>query len=92
MSKHAALSPSRAKDFKQCPLLFRFRVIDRLAEPPSPEALRGTLVHAVLERLFDAPALERTEATAQALLDPRRIAASSAAANARPNGWTARAC
>ena len=37
MSKHAALSPSRAKDFKQCPLLFRFRVIDRLAEPPSPE-------------------------------------------------------
>jgi len=36
MSKHAALSPSRAKDFKQCPLLFRFRVIDRLAEPPSP--------------------------------------------------------
>ena len=70
MSKHAALSPSRAKDFKQCPLLFRFRVIDRLAEPPSPEALRGTLVHAVLERLFDAPALERTEATAQALLDP----------------------
>ena len=81
MSKHAALSPSRAKDFKQCPLLFRFRVIDRLAEPPSPEALRGTLVHAVLERLFDAPALERTEATAQALLDPlwqERLAASPA--------------
>lgn len=81
MSKHAALSPSRAKDFKQCPLLFRFRVIDRLAEPPSSEALRGTLVHAVLERLFDAPALERTEATAQALLDPlwqERLAASPA--------------
>ena len=81
MSKYAALSPSRAKDFKQCPLLFRFRVIDRLAEPPSPEALRGTLVHAVLERLFDAPALERTEATAQALLDPlwqERLAASPA--------------
>ena len=52
-----------------------------LAEPPSPEALRGTLVHAVLERLFDAPALERTEATAQALLDPlwqERLAASPA--------------
>ena len=36
-----------------CPLLYRFRVIDRLPEPPSPAAARGTLVHAVLERLFD---------------------------------------
>ena len=25
-----ALSPSRAADFKQCPLLYRFRAIDRL--------------------------------------------------------------
>lgn len=55
-----ALSPSRAADFMQCPLLYRFRVVDRLPEPPSPAAARGTLVHAVLERLFDVPAPERT--------------------------------
>jgi putative RecB family exonuclease len=54
------LSPSRAADFKSCPLLYRFRAIDRLPEPPSPEAVRGTLVHAVLERLFDVPPAART--------------------------------
>ena len=56
----SALSPSRAGDFMTCPLLYRFRVIDRLPEPPSPAAARGTLVHAVLEHLFDRPARERT--------------------------------
>src|SRR6266702_3235360 len=54
-----SLSPSRAGDFLTCPLLYRFRVIDRLPEPPSPAAARGTLVHAVLERLFDHPAAAR---------------------------------
>lgn len=52
----------------QCPLLFRFRVIDKLPEPPSEAAARGTLVHSVLERLYDAPAGERTMAAAVALL------------------------
>jgi putative RecB family exonuclease len=65
-----SLSPSRAGDFLTCPLLYRFRVIDRLPEPPSPAAARGTLVHAVLERLFDAPAAARTREAAQALLEP----------------------
>ncbi|MGV9314465.1 RecB family exonuclease [Streptomyces sp. NPDC003691] len=63
-----SLSPSRASDFMQCPLLYRFRVIDRLPEKPSPAATRGTLVHAVLERLFDAPAAERTAPAARALV------------------------
>ncbi|MFI6349375.1 RecB family exonuclease [Streptomyces sp. NPDC050560] len=52
----------------QCPLLYRFRVIDRLPEQPSPAATRGTLVHAVLERLFDAPAAERTAPRARSLV------------------------
>jgi putative RecB family exonuclease len=65
-----ALSPSRAGDFMTCPLLYRFRVIDRLPEPPSPAAARGTLVHAVLERLFDRPAPDRTIVAARALLEP----------------------
>lgn len=64
------LSPSRANDFLQCPLLYRFRVVDRLPEPPSAAAVRGTLVHAVLERLFDAPAGERTIDAARGLLAP----------------------
>jgi putative RecB family exonuclease len=65
------LSPSRANDFMQCPLLFRFRVIDRLPEPPSAAAARGTLVHAVLESLFDEPAGGRTLDHARELLGPR---------------------
>ncbi|TGB14340.1 DUF2800 domain-containing protein [Streptomyces palmae] len=64
----ASLSPSRAADFMQCPLLYRFRVIDRLPEKPSAAATRGTVVHAVLERLFDAPAVERTPARARSLV------------------------
>lgn len=56
-----ALSPSRAADFKSCPLKFRFRTIDRLPEPPSAAAARGTLVHAALQRMFDVPADARTE-------------------------------
>lgn len=65
-----SLSPSRAGDFMACPLRYRFRVVDKLPEPASPAAVRGTLVHAVLERLFDLPALERTPAAAAALLSP----------------------
>jgi putative RecB family exonuclease len=64
----ASLSPSRASDFMQCPLLYRFRVIDRLPEKPSEAATRGTLVHSVLERLFDAPAAERTAPRAKSLI------------------------
>jgi len=55
-----ALSPSRANDFQTCPLLFRLRSIDRLPEPPSAAAVRGTLVHEVLERMFDLPAAARS--------------------------------
>jgi putative RecB family exonuclease len=65
-----SLSPSRASDFLTCPLLYRFRVIDRLPERPSPLATRGTVVHAVLERLFDLPAAERTPDRAEAMLEP----------------------
>ncbi|MDN3293606.1 RecB family exonuclease [Streptomyces ficellus] len=63
-----SLSPSRASDFMQCPLLYRFRVIDKLPEKPSAAATRGTLVHAVLERLFDDPAVERTAPKAKAMV------------------------
>lgn len=46
------LSPSKVASFKDCALAFRFSTIDRLPEPPSPPAAKGTLVHKALELLF----------------------------------------
>lgn len=65
-----ALSPSRAGDFKQCPLLYRFRAVDRLEETPTRAQVRGTVVHSVLERMFGLPAEQRDLTTAQELLEP----------------------
>jgi len=65
-----SLSPSRAGDFMSCPLLYRFRTIDKLPEPYSPAAVRGTVVHKVLENLFDLPSQERTSAQAAEMLQP----------------------
>ena len=65
-----ALSPSRAADFKQCPLLYRFRAIDRLPEPPSAAQLRGSVVHSALEQLYALPAPLRDQDTALALVAP----------------------
>ncbi|WP_025617628.1 RecB family exonuclease [Salinispora cortesiana] len=67
----ASLSPSRAADFKTCPLLYRFRSIDRLPEQPTMEQARGTLIHAVLERLFDLPSAGRTPRAASDLVAPQ---------------------
>ena len=65
-----ALSPSRAGDFMTCPLLYRYRTIDKLPEPYSVDAVRGTVVHRVLENLFDLPAFDRTPEQARGLLMP----------------------
>jgi len=65
-----SLSPSRASDFKTCPLLYRFRSIDRLPETPTRAATRGTVVHSVLEHLYDLPASDRTVEAAQADVAP----------------------
>ncbi|OBI53366.1 RecB family exonuclease [Mycobacterium sp. E787] len=65
-----ALSPSRAADFKQCPLLYRFRAIDRLPEAPSTAQLRGSLVHAALEQLYGLPAGMRGPDAAGSLVEP----------------------
>jgi putative RecB family exonuclease len=65
-----SLSPSRASDFMACPLLYRFRTIDKLPEPFSPDAVRGTVVHKVLEDLFDLAPTDRTPERALDLLEP----------------------
>jgi putative RecB family exonuclease len=65
-----SLSPSRAGDFMTCPLLYRYRTVDKLPEPSSPDAVRGTVVHKVLEDLFDLPAVQRTPDQAARMLEP----------------------
>jgi putative RecB family exonuclease len=68
--RRPALSPSRASDFKQCPLLYRFRAIDRLPEPSSVAQVRGSVVHGALERLYALPAASRVPNTAMTLVEP----------------------
>ncbi|MFB1298190.1 RecB family exonuclease [Mycobacterium sp. pW049] len=68
--RRPALSPSRAADFKQCPLLYRFRAIDRLPEPSSTAQVRGSVVHAALEQLYALPAADRVPEAATALVAP----------------------
>ena len=65
-----ALSPSRAGDYQQCPLLYRFRSIDKLPEPKTIAQVKGTLVHAVLEELHALPREQRTYPTAVKMLKP----------------------
>ena len=64
-----SLSPSKVSSFKDCALAFRLSNIDRLPEPPSPQAAKGTLVHRALQLLMweEEPA-GRTEKAAMAKL------------------------
>jgi putative RecB family exonuclease len=67
-----SLSPSKVASFKDCALAFRFSNIDRLPEPPSPAATKGSLVHRALELLFCEPAPVRTLPVALDCLDRAR--------------------
>ena len=63
-----SLSPSKVSTFKDCALAFRFSAIDKLPEPPSVPAVKGTTVHRALELLLlDAPD-DRTPERAQECL------------------------
>ena len=64
-----SLSPSKVASFKDCALAFRLSNIDRVPEPPSPHAAKGTLVHRALQLLMweEEPA-KRTEQAALAKL------------------------
>lgn len=63
-----ALSASRAKEYMKCPLQYRLHVIDGFKEPPTKATAKGTLVHSVLENLFDAAPDQRTSEHARSLL------------------------
>jgi len=67
-----SLTPSKVASFKDCALAFRFSAIDRLPEPPSPWATKGTLVHRALELLFCKAPSRRTLATALTCLGTAR--------------------
>jgi len=47
-----SLTPSKVSTFKECALAFRLSVIDKVPEPPSLQAFKGTVVHRALELLM----------------------------------------
>lgn len=65
------LSPSAVSEYENCPQQYKYRKIDKLPEPPSLDAERGTLIHTVLQDLFEVPAGDRTPKTAIDLLPSR---------------------
>lgn len=65
------LSPSAVNEYENCPQLYRYRKIDKLPEPPSLDAERGTLVHTILQDIFEFPARDRTLEKAIDLLPTR---------------------
>lgn len=68
MTRPFALSPSRAREYLQCPLKFRFSTVDRIPQVPTEAQLKGTVVHEVLEGLFELPADQRNVEQAKSLL------------------------
>ena len=72
VGKPTGLSPSSFSAFKDCPLAFRFSYLDKLPQPPSPAASKGTLVHRALEHLMLRDPGARTLANALADLDHAR--------------------
>ena len=65
----SSLSPSKVSSFKDCALAFRLSAIDRLPEPPSPPAAKGTLVHRALQLLlWEEEPGHRTPAAARSKL------------------------
>lgn len=66
--KPLALSASRAADYRQCPLLYRLRAIDRIPEPKTRAQVLGTVVHSVLEELYGLDQAERAPERAVGLV------------------------
>jgi putative RecB family exonuclease len=65
--KQLRLSPSAVASFEQCPLLFRRRHVERIAEPLTPQLAAGNLIHETLAELYSLPPDARTLDAAQGL-------------------------
>ena len=63
-----SLSPSKVSTYTDCALSFRFSAIDKIPQPPTVATVKGTLVHAALERLLALDAQGRTVDAAIACL------------------------
>ncbi len=61
------LSPSSASTFRSCARRWKFRYIDRLADPAGEAAIAGTFAHRVLELLMEEPGADRTTDRARAI-------------------------
>lgn len=44
-----SVSPSSLADFKQCPMKYRYKYIERIPEPPQEALVRGNMIHTALE-------------------------------------------
>ena len=65
------LSPSRAKDYLQCPRMFFEKTIAKTITFKNTEATtKGTLVHYALEKIFDLPKEDRTPENAVKYIRP----------------------
>ena len=65
-----SITASKVSSFKECGLAFRLSVIDKIPQPVTIWTLRGTLAHAVLDRLyFRINPAERTRVVAADLVD-----------------------
>lgn len=58
---------SAAETYETCPKRWRAKYVQKVPDPPGPEAVVGTMVHDVLEVLARYPAIQRTIATARAI-------------------------
>jgi putative RecB family exonuclease len=65
----SSLSPSKVATFRDCALAFRLSAIDKIPEPPSIPAIKGTTVHRALELLLAEPATARTDEAARSHLN-----------------------
>ena len=68
--KSLKLSPSRMKDYMQCPKLYYYKYELGLKTPATLATLRGTLAHYVFEYLFDFRPDSRTVETAVSMVYP----------------------
>ncbi|MDO4908533.1 MAG: RecB family exonuclease [Corynebacterium sp.] len=68
MNSPISLSPSRACDYRRCPLAYRLRAIDRIPEKKTEAQVKGTLTHAILENMHKWPRPERDAEHALAIM------------------------
>lgn len=67
------LSPTAVSTFRECPQLFLFRNLWKLPEPPSKVLVKGSLVHAALEKVFELPPKQRRASLHDVLRNEWRV-------------------